>query len=159
MTGNVSVMTAADRHRSAPPTPPPAGSRPAIAPALAYGDLVITSGQTAHVDGTNVAEGVVGREIDLETARTAAWQCARNAVAALETVVDLARVIAVPRVTVFVASTPDFTQQHLVGDAATAYVHRVFGPEVGIHTRAALGVASLPTGSPVEVEIVARVAS
>jgi len=149
-------MSAQHLHGSAPAVPPPAAARPAIAPAIRYGDLVRSSGQTAHVDGVNIATGLVGREVDVETARHAAWQCSRNVIAAIAEVVDLELVESVVRVTVFVASTPEFSQQHLVADAATAYFHHVFG-ERGVHTRAAIGVASLPTGSPVEVEAIVRV--
>jgi enamine deaminase RidA (YjgF/YER057c/UK114 family) len=151
-------MSALDRHVSAPSSPPPADARPAIAAARRYGDLVITSGQTAHVDGVNVANGVVGREVDLESARHAAWQCAHNVVAALvDELGDLGRVVSVPRLTVYVASTADFTDQHLVADAATTYLQLVLG-ERGVHTRTAIGVASLPTGSPVEVEAIVSLA-
>lgn len=151
-------MTAQSRFESAAAEPPVAGNRPSIVAAKRYGNQLITSGQTAQIDGTNIANGVVGADVDLETARKCAWQCSVNVVAAaLAELGDLDRIIEVTRVTVFVASTPDFTDQHLVGDAATLYFHEVFGPEIGAHTRAALGVASLPTGSPVEVEAIFQV--
>jgi enamine deaminase RidA (YjgF/YER057c/UK114 family) len=152
-------MSAIRRHAEAAAIPPRAEGRPPIAGARRIGDLVITSGQTAHVDGVNVAHGRVGDEVDLETARRAAWQCARNVVAAIAAVADLDEVTEIPRLTVYVASAPSFTDQHLVADAATAYLHEVFGAEIGVHTRAALGVAALPTGSPVEAEAVVRLAA
>lgn len=151
-------MSTLDLHTSAPASPPSAEARPAIAAALVCGDLVITSGQTAHVDGVNIATGVVGHDVDIETARLAAWHCARNVVTALASQVDLDLVSQVSRVTVYVASSAEFVDQHLVADAATAYFHLVFGDR-GRHTRAAIGVAALPTGSPVEVEAVVRIAS
>jgi enamine deaminase RidA (YjgF/YER057c/UK114 family) len=153
-------VSAASRHAQASSEPPAAGARPPIAAAKQFGSLVLTSGQTAHDQGTNLAQGVVGAEVDLETARRCAWQCARNVVAAAEAAPGgLDAIASVVRVTVYVAATPSFTDQHLVADAATAYFLEVFGPEIGVHTRAAIGVASLPTGSPVEVEAVFEVAA
>ena len=144
------------RHAAAPQDPPALGpTRPGIAKARRYGDQLITSGQTAHINGQNIATGIVGSDVDLETARRCAWLCARNVVdAALSEVNVLSDIASVTRVTVYVASAPDFTDQHIVGDAASQYVLDVFGPEVGKHTRSALGVAVLPTGSPVEVEAI-----
>ncbi|MET9318190.1 RidA family protein [Kribbella sp. NPDC003505] len=151
-------MNALTRHLSAPAGPDPVdGSRPAIAPCTRIGDIVLTSGQTAHLDGANVANGQVPVDVDLLTARSAAWQCARNAIAALATAIELDDVVEVVRMTVFIASHKDFTEQHIVADAATAYLQYVFGTEIGIHTRSAIGVAALPTGSTVEVEVAVRV--
>jgi enamine deaminase RidA (YjgF/YER057c/UK114 family) len=149
-------MTTDTRHATAPHDPPTQTPiRPGIAGARRYGDQLITSGQTAHIAGQNIATGIVGSTVDLETARRCAWQCARNVVdAALTELGDLSAIASVTRVTVYVASTPEFTEQHLVGDAASQYFLEVFGPEAGRHTRSALGLASLPTGSPVEVEAI-----
>lgn len=152
-------MTAQSRFESAAAEPPLAADRPSIVAAKRYGSQLITSGQTAHVDGTNIATGIVGADVDLETARKCAWQCSINVVAAAQAELDdLDQITAITRVTVYVASTAEFTDQHLVGDAATLYFHEVFGAEIGAHTRAALGVASLPTGSPVEVEAIFQIA-
>lgn len=149
-------MTSDARHAAAPLNPPAQlPARPPVAAARRYGDQLITSGQTAHIGGRNISNGVVGSTVDLETARRCAWQCARNVVdAARAELGSLSSIAGVARVTVYVASTPEFTDHHLVGDAASQYFLEVFGPEVGLHTRAALGLASLPTGSPVEVEAV-----
>ncbi|GAB3766014.1 RidA family protein [Microlunatus parietis] len=156
-------MTAAERHQSAAAEPPAQSAPPTIAPARIYGDQLITSGQTAHIDGTNIAEGIVGDGIDLDTARRCAWQCARNVVEAargelIKAGRDLDAITGVTRVTIFVASAPSFTDQHLVGHAATQYFLEVFGPEIGFHTRAALGLAALPTNSPVEIEAIFQLA-
>lgn len=153
-------MTSDDRHASAPATPPPAGpQRPSIAGARRHGDLLVTSGQTAVGPGGGlVASGRVGDQVDLETARRCAWQCAANVLEAVRAELgSLEQVAEVVKLTVFVASAPGFVEQHLVADAATAYVQHVLGPEAGLHARAALGVAELPTGSPVEVEALVRV--
>lgn len=150
-------MQRLELHLGLPEAAPAAAARPAIAAATVVGNLIISSGQTAHRDGVNLAEGLVGADVTLEVARDCAWQCARNVVDALAaTLGDLERIVAVRRVTVYVASAPGFTRQHLVADAASEYVLRVFG-EAGVHARAAIGVAALPTASPVEVELIAEV--
>lgn len=141
-----------EKHESMPSVPPPTAERPRLCPVSRAGDLVITAGQTAHVNGKLIAIGVVGREVTLDIARQCAWQCARNVIAALiKGGVELDQIRGVHRVTVFVAAAPDFYDVHLVADAATEYLHMLFG-EAGQHTRAAIGVAALPGGSPVEVE-------
>lgn len=153
-------MTSDDRHASAPATPPPAGpQRPSIARARRQGDLLATSGQTAvGPSGALVASGRVGDQVDLDIARHCAWQCAANVLEAVRAELgSLEQVAEVVKLTVFVASAPGFIEQHLVADAATAYVQHVLGPEVGLHARSAVGVAELPTGSPVEVEALVRV--
>lgn len=155
------TATADDRHAAAGQTPPPAGgSRPGIALVRRHGDALYASGQTAvGPDGTLVASGRVGADVDLETARACAWQCAANIVGAVKDEIgSLDKIAQVTKVTVFVASTPDFVEQHLVADATTSYFREVFGDDVGHHARAALGVAVLPTGSPVEVEAVFQLA-
>ncbi|WP_084614270.1 RidA family protein [Nakamurella lactea] len=140
-----------------PPTP--GATRPEVAGAVRYGDLLMTSGQTAvQPDGALVAVGRLGESVDVPDGRRCAWQCAANVVAAARAELgSLDQVEQVVRVTVYVASAPGFVEQHLVADAATQYFHSVFGADIGRHTRAALGVAELPTGSPVEIEAVMRI--
>lgn len=153
-------MTSDDRHASAPAVPPPAGpQRPAIALTRRQGDLLATSGQTAvGPGGALIASGRLGDQVDLETGRRCAWQCAANVFEAVRAELgSLEQVAEVVKLTVFVASAPGFVEQHLVADAATAYVQHVLGAEAGLHARSAIGVAELPTGSPVEVEALIRV--
>ncbi|SEE39322.1 RidA family protein [Jiangella alba] len=153
-------MTSDDRHASAPAVPPPAGpQRPSIARARQIGDLLATSGQTAvGPGGALIASGRLGDQVDLETGRQCAWQCTANVFEAVRAELgSLERVAEVVKLTVFVASAPGFIEQHLVADAATAYVQHVLGPDAGMHARSAIGVAELPTGSPVEVEALIRV--
>jgi len=156
-------VTAADRHRNAAAEPAPLADPPKLAPARIFGNQLITSGQTAQIDGKNIAEGIVGAGVDLETARRCARLCARNVVEAARNELvrvgkDLDAITGVTRVTIFVASAPTFTDQHLVGHAATDYFLEVFGTEVGTHTRSAIGMAALPTNSPVEVEAIFQLA-
>ena len=126
-------------------------------PAVRSGSLVFTSGQLPMKAGVLLAIGAVGASTDAETARACAGQCALNALAAASTVCDLDDVVRVVKVTGYVASAPDFTAQPGVVDGASAVMGAAFG-EAGRHARAAVGVASLPLGAPVEVEIVLELA-
>jgi enamine deaminase RidA (YjgF/YER057c/UK114 family) len=132
---------------------------PAVpAPAAAYqpfarvGDLVHTSGQLPVVDGELGRTGRLGAEVTtdegIELARTAGLNVLAVAATAAG---DLERLRLV-RITVFVASTPEFTEQHLVANGASTMLAEVLGDERGVHARSAVGVAALPLGSPVEVE-------
>jgi enamine deaminase RidA (YjgF/YER057c/UK114 family) len=137
-----------------PSAPPPAA---AYVPVMRTGQLLYTSGQVASADGQLVAGGRVGAEVDLETARSCARQCAINVIAQLRTELgDLGRVGRFVKVTVFVASDPAFTEPHLVANGASELFTQVFG-EQGRHARSAVGVAVLPLGSPVEVEAIVEV--
>jgi enamine deaminase RidA (YjgF/YER057c/UK114 family) len=135
----------------------------APAPAAAYlpvrrtGDLVYTSGQIATAGGELVASGRVGAEVDLPTAQACARQCAVNVLAQLRAELgDLARVRQFVKITVFVASDPSFTDQHLVANGASELLVQALGDD-GRHARSAVGVAALPLGSPVEVEAIVQV--
>ena len=128
-------------------------------PAVRTGDLVYTSGQLPFVDGALPTTGVVGEEsVDVtpEQAAALARLCALNAVAAVASVVDLDSVVRVVKVTGFVASAPGFSRQPVVVDGASRLLGQVFG-DAGAHARSAVGVAALPLGAPVEVELVVEV--
>jgi len=122
-------------------------------PAVRTGSLVFTSGQLPMVSGSLLANGSVGAEVDAETAHACAVRCALNALAAASTVCDLDEVTRVVKLTGYVASAAGFTAQPGVINGASAVMGAAFA-EVGRHARAAVGVASLPLGAPVEVEIV-----
>ncbi|MFI6481287.1 RidA family protein [Nonomuraea sp. NPDC050663] len=129
----------------------------AYVPAVRTGNLVYTSGQVPMVEGKIKATGKVGAEISLEEGAELARICALNAIAALKSNVgELSQVARIVKVVVFVASTPDFTQQPAVGNGASELLAEVFG-ESGKHARSAVGVASLPLDAPVEVELIAEV--
>ncbi len=128
-------------------------------PAVRTGNLVHTSGQLPLVEGELSTRGVVGdADTDVPPADAAllARRCALNAVAAVASVVDLDSVVRVVKVTGFVASRPGFTGQPAVVNGASELLGQVFG-EAGRHARSAVGVAALPLGAPVEVEIVVEV--
>jgi enamine deaminase RidA (YjgF/YER057c/UK114 family) len=104
-------------------------------------------------EGHLLSSGRVGGEVSPETARSCAAQCALNALAAASTVCELSEVAHVVKVTGYVASVAGFTGQPAVVDGASEVVLAAFG-EAGRHARAAVGVAELPLGAPVEVELV-----
>jgi enamine deaminase RidA (YjgF/YER057c/UK114 family) len=129
----------------------------AYVPAVRDGDLVWTSGQLPMVDGKLAVTGLVGGEISAEQAAELAQICALNALAAIKAEIgDLDRIERVVKVVGFVASTPEFTGQPAVVNGASSLLGELFG-DAGKHARSAVGVAALPLGAPVEVEMVVRV--
>jgi enamine deaminase RidA (YjgF/YER057c/UK114 family) len=132
----------------------PAG---AYVPARRSGALVFTAGQVPFVDGALTAIGKVGSEVTPEQAADLARICALNALAAVDALVGLDAVAGVVKVVGFVASAPGFTGQAAVLNGASDLLAEVFG-EAGRHARSAVGVAELPLGAPVEVELVVELA-
>ena len=128
----------------------PAG---AYLPARRSGTRVFTAGQLPFVDGALPAPGKVGAGVAPEQAHDLARTCALNALAAVDDLVGLDAVAGVVKVVGFVASAPGFTGQPGVINGASALLGDVFG-EAGRHARSAVGVAELPLGAPVEVELV-----
>lgn len=132
----------------------------AYVPAVQHGDLVYTSGQLPFVDGALPTTGKVGEGeglVDPEDAARLAGLCALNAIAAVKSLVgDLDRVVRVVKVVGFVASDPAFTGQPKVINGASELIGAVFG-DAGVHARSAVGVATLPMDTPVEVEITVAV--
>jgi enamine deaminase RidA (YjgF/YER057c/UK114 family) len=130
----------------------------AYVPAVQSGPHVYVSGQLPFVDGALPATGKVGAEVTPEAARELAGRCALNALAAIDGLVGLARVVKVVKVTGFVASAPGFTAQAGVVNGASELLGAVFG-EAGRHARSAVGVAELPLGAPIEVELIVEIGS
>ena len=128
----------------------------AYVPAVRTGPYVYVSGQLPLVGGQPVVTGKVGAEVTPEQAKQAARISGINALAALAGVASLDKVRRIVKVTGFVASAPGFTGQPGVVNGASELFKEVFG-EAGQHARAAVGVAELPLGVPVEVEILAEV--
>jgi enamine deaminase RidA (YjgF/YER057c/UK114 family) len=122
------------------------------------GELAFVSGQVPIVDGEVLHPGHVGREVTLEQAREAARRCALQALAALKGALgSLDRVRGIVQVSVFVASAPGFTDQPKVANGASDLFVELMGDQ-GKHARAAIGVAELPLGVPVEVTLIAAIA-
>jgi len=124
----------------------------AYVPAVVSGSYVYTSGQLPIVAGALQATGRLGAEIEVDEGAALAQLCALNAIAAIKNVIgDLDRVVQVVRVTGFVASTPEFTSQPAVINGASTLLGTAFG---GAHSRSAVGVAALPLGAPVEIDMI-----
>ena len=138
-----------------PDAPPPAAS---YVPWVRTGDLVMTAGQIPVAGGAPISTGVLGADRTLEEGQAAARQCAINVLAQLKAAAggDLDNVAKLVKITVFVASSTDFHQQHLVANGASDLLTEILGPDVGPHARSAVGVAVLPLNVPVEVEAVAQ---
>ncbi|MDX4956930.1 RidA family protein [Delftia acidovorans] len=126
-------------------------------PVVRDGQQLFVSGQIPRVGDDVLYVGTVGAGIDLASARTAAAICAMRALAFVQRAAgSLDAVRAVARITVYVRSAPDFTQQSEVADGASDLIARVLGP-VGAHTRTSVGVLQLPKGAAVELDLIARV--
>ena len=115
------------------------------------------SGQVPRIGSTVVVTGRVGAEVPLEEARHAARICAVRTLAILrQTLGSLDAVAQALRMTVYVQSATDFTQQSEVADAASALLHEVLG-DAGRHTRTSVGVVQLPKNAAVELDLVVAV--
>jgi enamine deaminase RidA (YjgF/YER057c/UK114 family) len=126
----------------------------AYVPAVVHGGLVYTSGQLPFVGGVLAAIGKVGAEVSAEDAKALARTCALNGLAAAaDAAGGVDRIARVLKVTGFVASAEGFTGQPGVINGASEVLGEILG-DAGIHARSAVGVAELPLGSPVEVELV-----
>lgn len=131
----------------------PAG---AYVPAVRTGSLVYTAGQVPIVEGALAASGKVGAEVTAEQAHGHARTCGLNALAAVHHLAGIDSLVRIVKVVGFVASAEGFHGQPGVVNGASELFGEVFG-EAGIHARSAVGVAELPKGAPVEVELIAEV--
>lgn len=134
---------------------PPKG---AYVPAVRSGYHVYVSGQVPMMDGELIATGRVGAEVTPERASELSQRCALAALAAIDTVVGLDKVVRVVKVVGYVSSAEGFTGQPGVVDGASDLFVAVFG-DAGRHARSSVGVADLPLGSPVEVEVLVEIAN
>lgn len=120
------------------------------------GKLVFLSGQTPMVDGKMKYTGIVGSTVSIEEAQDAAVICTLNLLSALKVLIgDLNKVKRIIKLNGYVASEPNFVDQPLVINAASNLLNDIFGVEIK-HARAAIGVAALPGGCPVEIEMIAE---
>lgn len=125
------------------------------APFVRDGRLLYISGQLPMREGKLTATGLVPSVVSLETAQAAARQCAINIIAAASAACDgdLSKIAACLKLTGFVAADPGFTDHPKVINGASDLIKAVFGAP-GQHARAAVGVASLPLGAPVEIDAI-----
>lgn len=124
----------------------------AYVPAVRSGSYVYTSGQLPFVDGALPASGKVGGAVTAEQAKDLARIAALNALAAIDALVGIDTVRRIVKVVGFVASAEGFTGQPAVVNGASELLGEIFG-DAGKHARSAVGVAELPIGSPVEIEL------
>ena len=133
-------------------------------PAAAY-VMTVRSGQTLYVSG-HIAKkegkpwvGKLGKDMTTEQGREAARAVAIDLIATLNAACDgdLSRVRRIVKLVSLVNSTPDFVEHHLVTNGASELLAEVFG-EAGKHARSAFGVAAIPLGACVEIEMVAEIA-
>lgn len=119
------------------------------------GNLVFASGQVPFDNGVLTSKGKVPSQVSVEEATRAAALCAANILRAVSVKLgSLDRIERALRMTGYVNTDVDFTDCHLVINGATDLVKKVFGEEAGRHARTALGMAQLPLGTSVEVEMI-----
>jgi len=136
---------------------------PAVAvPAAAYvpfvrtGSLIFISGHIARRDGKPWV-GQLGLTMATDEGKAAARAIAIDLLGTLKAAVgSLEQVVRIVKVMSLVNSTPTFTEQHLVTNGASELFVEVFGPAVGAHARSAFGVAQIPLGACVEIELIAE---
>ena len=134
------------------PTPPkPAGS---YIPVVTTNNLAFVSGQIPMKDGKIVFEGKVPKEQSLDSAREAAKICIINGLAQLKVNLgSLDKITKFVRISGFVNSSPNFTEQPKVINAASDLLVEIFG-DIAKHSRIAVGVTSLPLNSTVEIDMI-----
>lgn len=144
----------AELNISLPPVSVPAA---AYVPFVQSGNLVFLSGHIAKQDGKPWV-GQLGKNMTTEEGKAAARAIAVDLLGTLHAAVgDLNRVTRIVKLMSLVNSTGDFTEQHLVTNGASELIGQVFGTK-GAHARSAFGVAQIPLGACVEIELIAELA-
>ena len=141
-------------HITLPPVATPAA---AYVPFVKTGNLVFLSGHISKKDG-QVWAGQLGKNVQTEEGKLAARAVAIDLMGTLHAAVgDLNKIKRIVKVMSLVNSTADFTEQHLVTNGCSELLGQVFG-DLGVHARSAFGVAQLPMGACVEIELIAEIA-
>ena len=136
--------------------PPVAVPAAAYVPFVRSGNLVFISGHIAKQAG-KAWVGQLGTDMDTATGKQAARAVAIDLMGTLQAASGgLDNVVRLVKVLSLVNSTPTFTEHHLVTNGCSELLSDVFGPEVGAHARSAFGVAQLPMGACVEIELIAE---
>jgi enamine deaminase RidA (YjgF/YER057c/UK114 family) len=137
--------------------PPVAVPAAAYVPFVRSGQLLFVSGHIARKDGKPWV-GQLGAGIDTAEGKAAARAIGIDLLGTLQAAVgDLDTIARIVKVMSLVNSTPTFTEQHLVTNGCSELLVEVFGPEVGAHARSAFGVAQIPLGACVEIELIAEI--
>jgi enamine deaminase RidA (YjgF/YER057c/UK114 family) len=136
------------------PTPVPPVA--AFVPVARTGNLVFVSGHIAKLNGMPWV-GQLGANVTIEQGKEAARGIAMDLLGTLHAALgDLNKITRIVKLLVLVNSTPSFTEQHLVANGASELFVEVFGDQ-GKHARSAFGVAQIPFGACVEIELIAEV--
>ncbi|MBI5270910.1 MAG: RidA family protein [Burkholderiales bacterium] len=137
--------------------PPVAVPAAAYVPFVQTGSLVFLSGHIAKKDGKPWV-GQLGLTMTTEEGQAAARAIAIDLMGTLQAAAggDLDRVARIVKVMSLVNSTPTYTEQHLVTNGCSELLGQVFGPQAGAHARSAFGVAQIPLGACVEIELIAE---
>ncbi|ABM95508.1 MAG: RidA family protein [Methylibium sp.] len=140
--------------------PPVAVPAAAYVPFVRSGNLVFLSGHIAKRDGKPHV-GQLGTDMNTDTGKAAARAVAIDLLGTLNAAVggDLERVLRIVKLMSLVNSSPTYTEHHLVTNGASELIGEVFGADRGAHARSAFGVAQLPLGACVEIELIAEVAA
>lgn len=136
-----------------PKLDPPAG---AFAHFVRSGNLIFLSGHIAKKDGKPWT-GKLGADLTTAQGKQAAQSIAIDLLATLHAAAgDLNKIRRIVKLLVLVNSTPTYTEQHLVANGASEFLVDIFGPERGSHARSAFGIAQIPLGACVEIELIAE---
>ena len=139
-----------------PEPPKPAGH---FVPAVQTGNLLFVSGQISAISGQIFIKGKLGRDLSIEQGQEAARLALHNVLAVIRSSVStLDRIKRIIKLNGWVASAEGFNGQPQVVDGASMLLEEIFG-EAGKHARAAIGVAELPLGASVELELIVEVES
>ena len=137
-----------------PETPRPVAN---YVPAVQVGNLIFVSGQVPTVAGQLLSKGKLGREISMEQGQAAARAALLNSLSAVRSLTGSLDVVRrIVKLNGWVASAEGFGNQPQVVNGASLLLEEIFG-EAGKHARAAIGVAELPSGAPVELELIVEV--
>ena len=128
----------------------------AYVPAVRTGNIVFTAGQLPLVDGAMAQTGQTGGDVSVERAKELAQICALNALAAVELVADMNKIVKVVRVVGYVNGVAGFVNHPAVVNGASELFVHIWG-DAGKHARSAIGVAELPLNSPVEIELTVEI--
>jgi enamine deaminase RidA (YjgF/YER057c/UK114 family) len=136
--------------------PPIAVPAAAYVPFVKTGNLIFLSGHIAKKDG-KAWVGQFGKNMTTEEGKSAARSIAIDLMGTLHAAVgDLNNIKRIVKVMSLVNSTGDFTEQHLVTNGCSELIGEIFGSTVGAHARSAFGVAQIPMGACVEIELIAE---
>lgn len=140
-----------------PPAPQPVG---VYKPLVIVGNLAYLSGHGPLLPDKSLITGKVGSDLNLEQAKLAARQVGLALLATLKSQLgSLSRVSRVVKVLGMVNATPDFQEHPKVINGASELFAQVWGPDAGVGARSAVGMGSLPTNIPVEIEMIVELTS